>query len=145
MPKRAERALTAKAVENLKAPKSNKIEVPDGLVPGLALRVLYCRVQIHKIAGNVMRYLPFIALIFVVHSTEQPLIAQDNVFEILKVGGKHLFHFAFHPVDRPCPERNSCNCFWMREPATWATSLLPFEPTLKKKVWLPNLLLSGVF
>ncbi len=39
MPKRAEKALTAKAVENLKPPKSGKIEVPDGVIPGLALRV----------------------------------------------------------------------------------------------------------
>ena len=39
MPKRAEKALTVKAVENLKPPKSDKIEVPDGVVPGLALRV----------------------------------------------------------------------------------------------------------
>jgi len=39
------------------------------------------RVQIHKIGGNAMRYLPGIALIFVVHSTEQPLISH-NVFDL---------------------------------------------------------------
>ncbi len=45
MPRLAEKALTAKAVERAKRPRTGRIEIPDGVVRGLCLRVSHTGVK----------------------------------------------------------------------------------------------------
>ena len=104
MPKRAEKALTAKAVENLKPPNSGKIEVPDGVVPGLALRVSYTGIKSFilsmRVNGKLMRRslgkFPEISL---AEARTKAANLKDNPEELTK------------PPESPAPEEPAADTF----------------------------------